>query len=301
MNRIPSPLAMFFLFVALLATALLAAAVFSPLVFFAIEIFPLHRIFNRIAMLVFLVGTYFLVRRMPFANRRTLGYGAPVAGFLKAAITGYSIGICLLGLTAALLFNLGVRRWAPQFAHPMALVFDLLPGAAFTGIAVGLIEETFFRGAMYGALRQRGTVTQAVFLSSILYAAVHFVGEKFRIPPAQVDLRSGFVLLAHFFRAYAQPLAIFDAFVALTLVGALLAIVRERLGHIGASLGLHAGFVTVIDCLRRASTPVFDNSWSFLIGTQDGLVGWLVAGMAAGALLVAIAWPRAKRSSIGLD
>jgi hypothetical protein len=120
---------------------------------------------------------------------------------------------------------------------------------------------------------------------------VHFLGEKFRIPAEQVDWSSGFRLLGKFFDAYARPLSIVDDFVALALLGAFFGVVRERTGHIGMCIGLHAGFVTIIAMLRNASVPVYDQPWSFLIGRMDGIVGWLVAAIAAAATVVALAWP----------
>lgn len=295
MKRSLSPLVVFSWVVGLLATALLAAAILSPPVFFALGKFPIHRIFNRIAMLVFLVGTVVLIRVLAVGNRNTLGFGSPAGQQLKAALGGWVLGVLLLTLVAAILLLLGVRTWEPGTHGTIEAILLALPIALFTGLAVALIEETFFRGAMYGAIRQHGTVFSAVILSSILYSSVHFLGERVRIPAESVTWGSGFVVLGKYFGAYAQPLAIIDAFIALTLVGALLAIVRERTGGLGMSIGLHAGFVTVIAVLRKLSVPAPDQTWSFLVGRLDGVVGWLVAAMAACAVLVAITWPSRNR------
>lgn len=286
----PAPLTVFSWVVGLLVSALLIAAILSPLVFQALGKFPLHRIFNRIAMLVFLGGTVVLVRVLAVGNRESLGFGSPARQQLMAALLGWICGAGLLILVATILFALGVRTWDPRNVDTFAAILAALPGALFTGVAVGLIEETFFRGAMYGAIRRHGSVMTAVLLTSILYSSVHFLGERVRIPPESVNWSSGFVVLEKYFNAYSQPLAIVDAFLALALVGALLAIVRERTGNLGTSIGLHAGFVTVIAILRKTSVAVFDQPWSFLVGRLDGLVGWLVAIMAACALLVALTW-----------
>jgi hypothetical protein len=133
-------------------------------------------------------------------------------------------------------------------------------------------------------------------LTSLLYSSVHFLGERFRIPAEQVDWRSGFVLLGNFFNAYRQPLAIVDGFIALTLVGVLLAIVRERMEHIGAAIGLHAGFVAVIQVIRKTSIVVPDHPMSFLVGRRDGIVGWLVVLMTALVLPLALKLSRRTKS-----
>ena len=65
------------------------------------------------------------------------------------------------------------------------------------------------------------------------------------------------------------------------MVGVLLALVRRATGHIGACIGLHAGFVAVIALFREVTGPVYDSRWSFLVSHFDGLVGYLVAALAA--------------------
>ena len=299
MQRNPSPVSIFFQFVGVLAASLLVTALISPLVFQALGVFPFHRVFNRIAMLVFLVGTVVLVRKLGIGDRGTLGFGVPFDRQMAVGLLGWCVGICVMSVVAVGLFALGIREWKPAPEHPLTVLLGLLPGALLSGVIVGLVEETFFRGAMYGAIRQRGSVAVAVILTAVLYSAVHFVGEKFRIPAADVTWSSGFLMLSKFFGTYARPLSIADDFIALTLVGVLFAVLRERTGHLGMCIGLHAGFVTVIALLRKASVPVYDQPWSFLIGHTDGIVGWLVAAMAAAATVVAITLPDPRSLVLG--
>ena len=115
----------------------------------------------------------------------------------------------------------------------------------------------------------------------MLYSLVHFVGEKVRIAPEDVNLASGWVILQRYFSAFADPARIGDAALALFLVGVLLALVRRLTGHIGGCIGLHAGFVAVIALFREVTAPIFDGTWSFLVSRFDGLVGYLVAVAAA--------------------
>jgi len=290
MPKSPSPLLVFLMFAGLLVASLLAAAVMSPLVFHLVETFPIHRVFNRIAMAAFLMGTLLLLRRLSITNRETLGFAAPRAVFLKAAFWGFATGVGLLATVAAVIFALGIRQWSGGHGNPFVSVLALLPGALLSAVVVAIIEETFFRGAMYGAIRRRGSFAMAVALTALLYSSVHFLGERFRIPVDQVDWRSGWLLLSNFFNAYRTPLAVLDGFVALTLVGALLAIVRERMGHIGAAIGLHAGFVVVILVIRKSSELVQDQPLSWLVDQRDGIVGWLVALTTLLALPIAWKW-----------
>lgn len=288
MRLSPSPLASFVVFMLLIAGALLIAAVLSPLIFWTLGDYPIHRIFNRIAELAFLLGIFLWLRRQPDAPRVALGFNLPGATMWRQALAGFVAGLALMGIVTALLMWLGARRWNVDATPFFAAVAHALPVALLSGILVGLVEETFFRGLLYGSMRRHGSKALAVLVTSLCYAAVHYLGERTRIAPQEVDWSSGFLLLSRFFAAFLLPLRILDGFVALTLVGALLAVVRERLGSVAPAIGMHAGFVTVIACLRSVSEPVREGPWSFLIDGRDGIVGWLVAAVTFCTLIFAI-------------
>jgi hypothetical protein len=272
-------------FVLLIAASLVIAAAASPLVqqglAATIREFPLHRVFNRLAMGVFLVGTWFMFRREGLTSRAALGYGAAPRVLFTGIAAGFAVGVALMAAVCAVLMALHVRVVRPEYSASLSGVLAAVPGALLAGFAVGLIEETFFRGAMYSALSRHGRWIGAVVLTSILYSLVHFMGEKLRIAPESVTWLSGWLILARYFGAFADPARIFDAALALFLVGVLLALVRRATGHIGACIGLHAGFVAVIALFREVTTPLFDGRWSFLVSRFDGLVGYLVAALAA--------------------
>src|SRR5215207_9224741 len=70
----------------------------------------------------------------------------------------------------------------------------------------------------------------AIVAPSVLYAALHFLGGKLRVPPEEVSWVHGFQVLSRLFERYAQPLAFVDSFLALVTLGILLALVRLRTG-----------------------------------------------------------------------
>jgi uncharacterized protein len=187
----------------------------------------------------------------------------------------------LMIAVCAVLVALQVRIVRPEYSGGLSGVLPAIPAALVAGFAVALIEETFFRGAMFSALSRQGRWLNAAVLTSVLYSLVHFFGEKVRIAPEEVNLASGWVILQRYFSAFADPARIGDAALALFFVGLLLALVRRLTGHIGGCIGLHAGFVAVIALFREITAPVFDGAWSFLVSRFDGLVGYLVAVAAA--------------------
>ena len=279
----------YFAFLLVLLAAMLLAAIASPWVQWLlapISVFPLHRVFSRLMLLGLIAGTAWLVMRRHRDRRALLGLHRPLPQFLRRALAGWLAGIALMVVAVAPLVLLELREWNARFPAEMSEWLALASGAAGTGLVVALIEETLFRGAMQGVLQRIGAMRWALFAVPLLYSAVHFLGNETRVPADQVNAWSGFVVLGGLFSAFAEPLRILDAFVALYFVGLLLALVRQRWGDLAACIGLHAGFVAVIAVFRRISTPAADNSWSFLVGSFDGLLGPWIAMITALVCLV---------------
>jgi membrane protease YdiL (CAAX protease family) len=277
MNLRASPAATFLAFLFALLGAMLVAAIASPWVQALLapaQVFPLHRIFSRLTMLGVIGFTAWLMIRHGLARREVLGYQRPLPVFLARAGVGLAAGLALMAIALIPLFLLHVREW-----NDARLSTPLLPIALKglgSGVLVALIEETFFRGAMQGALMRQGARRLALFAVPAFYAAVHFLGRAESVPYDQVNALSGFTALHGFFSGFAAPLHLVDAFMALYAVGLLLALVRRRWGDIAGCIGLHAGFVAVIAVFRKISVPGPAGEWSFLVGSFDGLLGiWL--------------------------
>jgi membrane protease YdiL (CAAX protease family) len=290
MRSTHSPARIFLAFVLVLAGAMLFAAVASPWVQWLlapINEFPLHRVFSRLTMLGVIGCTAWLLVRYGLAQSALLGFHGPWPQFARRLLIGLLAGLALMTLALVPLFLLGLREWGPRFPADWTALLTLLLKALASGLLVALIEETFFRGAMQGALQRQGATRWALFAVPLLYSAVHFLGRATSVPIAEVDAWSGFTAWQGFFTSFAQPLRIVDAFVALYFVGLLLALVRQRWGDLAGCIGLHAGFVMIIAVFRRISVSEPENSWSFLVGTFDGLLGvWIAAVTAIVCLLV---------------
>jgi membrane protease YdiL (CAAX protease family) len=279
-----SPLRLFLAFLLALPVAMLFAAAAAPWIQAAlapISIFPLHRVFSRLTMLGVVLITVWLLWRYRLCGNDTLGYTGPWTRFARRALVGLAVGVALMAVALVPLFLLDVREWsgrAPDALHGWAML--ALKGLG-SGLAVALIEETFFRGAMQGSLQKLGAMRMALFAVPVYYAAVHFLGRATSVAHEDVDALSGFTAAAGFFSGYADPLRILDAFVALWFVGLLLALVRRRWGDLAGCIGLHAGFVAVIAMFRKVSAPVPGSEWSFLVGPFDGLLGAWIALLTA--------------------
>jgi membrane protease YdiL (CAAX protease family) len=166
-----------------------------------------------------------------------------------------------------------------------------------TGLTVALIEETFLRGAMQTAITRESGARLAIVLTSLVYAATHFIG-RYRVAAADVNAGSGIDMLTHSLGVFGQPLQILDAFLSLTAVGILLGMVRARTGNIAAPIGLHAGWVAVIYVVRETSERRPEGPGAWLLSDYDGFIGWMVLGwtLAIGAALSW--WYRPQTSSL---
>ncbi len=239
--------------------------------------FPFHRIGERIGMLALAVGFVLLARHLKLADRASLGYGLVRPLFLRelalAALLGVATMLAVVG-AMCVLGLLEMRAAAPAGGAALA---RLTGARAVSALVVALIEETFLRGAMHTAIERESGLKAAVLLTAIVYAASHFLG-SYHIPAEQVSAGSGFELLAGFARAFAHPLGVADAFLALFAVGVLLGGVRARTGNIAACIGLHAGWVWVMLVAHEITQPARGAALSVLLSRFDGFVGWLVLG-----------------------
>lgn len=279
---------LFLAFLLALPLAMLLAALASPwvqLLLSPLGAFPLHRIFSRLTMLFAFGWIIWVMLRWGLARREVLGYGHPPPAFLTQMLAGLLAGLALMAIAVVPLFALGLRDWnLAKLASAGGPLVAALKGLG-SGLLVALIEETFFRGAMQGALERQGARRLALFAIPALYAAVHFLGRAGVVPYEAVTASSGFTALAGFFSGFAQPLRIADAFVALYCVGLLLALARRRWNSLAACIGLHAGFVAVISVFRKISLPAQNPQWSFLVGDYDGLLGLWIALLTAACCL----------------
>ncbi len=234
-----------------------------------------HRVASRIWMLLLLLGFVLVARRLGVADRASLGFGLPRRAFLRELLLALGLGVATMTPIVLAMFALGLREMRPDVVLQASGIAALLAKGLGTGLTVALIEETFLRGAMQTGIQRESGALVAVALISVVYAATHFLA-SYKIPPEQLGPGSGMALLAGSLRAFATPLGIADAFLCLAAVGVLLGMVRALTGHIAACMGLHAGWVWVIQFVRDSSRPVEGVPLRWLVSQFDGVVGWLV-------------------------
>lgn len=246
-----------------------------------------HKIIGRLGLLLALIGCWPWVRAQGLANRRDLGFAPPIGAFARTIGFGFAVGILMLTILAGALLWLDVRLINPELpVDPYRLPRGFAAGAV-SGLLVGLIEESLFRGALFSAVRrQTGFLTSAI-APSLLFAALHFFKPQPLPTQASIDLTGCFLSLTqavpNLFQAQHA-----DSFLALALCGFLLALIREKTGHIGWCIGVHAGWIVVIRLLTSYTQANPNASFGWLIGSYDGVIGWLAVTWLA--LVTPIYW-----------
>src|ERR1700722_6104441 len=268
----------FFWFLGLLLAGFAAMALFAYPAWLVLHPhfdFPFHRIASRVGMLALLIGFVSIARHLGLADRVSLGYGISRKAFMREFLFALVLGVALMLLVVAVMLALGLRTWLPGFNFGAATLARLALQTLGSALGVAFIEETFLRGAMFSGIAREAGVVSAILLTAIVYAATHFFA-RYHIPAELVRPTSGLAMVEGTLQAFADPLAIADAFTALFAAGVLLAAIRAATGHIAACIGLHAGWVWIILFVRATTAPDMTRPMSFLLSSFDGFVGWLV-------------------------
>jgi len=238
-----------------------------------------HRVMGRLAQVLILLGLWPFLKAMCLNDSRALGYAVSRPRFLNALWRSWLLGVALLWVLVLTLLLLEIRLPAGAANGRLPGLVAMSIRALITGLLIGLLEETFFRGALYSAIRRTGGAGPAILWSSILFTLIHFMKPHALPEDTALDWLETWQLFVRVFTDAFQWRHL-DSMTALFLVGVFLGLVRERSGHIGWCIGLHAGWVFVIQVIRRLTDghPSPDAPWVWLVGDYDGVIGWLAAG-----------------------
>jgi hypothetical protein len=288
-------------FILLLLASLLLSALLNPPLYGLLQENMSkgpHKLINTVAKLIAIPGFILILQHFAINNKIGLGYGLPKSAFISELLKGWLSGLSILLLLTAGLLLFGVRSidFPAEAWLPLLLKTTLV--ALIGGLLIGFIEETFFRGGLFGAIRRDHGFVVTMLLSSLFYAGLHFIDPPPLSGAEAQTWYSGLLILSGAFSQFAEW-RIFDSFVALFGLGVFFAVVRERTGNIAYCIGLHAGFVFVIKIVRKFSDLNPDSAFSFMVGSYDGMIGYLsAAGLLIHTLLVYRFWRRPKATQI---
>ena len=275
----------FLKFIVVFAGILLVSAALAPLLHHFLP-YSFARIFNRVVMVSALLAVVTFVR---FRKEMFVRFGMDWRnGSARLFWTGFLTGSIVLGLftmTQLLAGNahislndLSWQRWIYKFS-----------GCIGGGLLIGIMEEFFFRGFVFTALRDkvlRGNVLLATVVTSLFYAAMHFVSIRKPVISHDPGFFDSLRMIAAPFQSFADWRAVWPAAIGLFLFGMVLNYCVVRTRSLYPSIGLHAGsvfFVRVIglfiaflekNVLFWSTKKVYDGAlgWIFLL-----LIGWILS------------------------
>lgn len=256
-----------------LAAAMVAYPVYLGFTSVGLEV-PFHKLVTRLLKLFALVGLWPLLGFLRINQRIHWGFGLRRVEFLGALAKGFGIGVAILAVLVTPLFVLGARAFDQPLEISSATVSIILLKGMVAGLVVGMVEEAWFRGALFSALLKFGNSLSAIFVTAGLYALVHFIRADVPVAPIDVTWNSGFSVIAHSFGRFGSR-AIVDSCLALFAAGVFLSLIRHHTGNIALCIGIHAGWVTVIKSVKSVSQVDRGSEWFFLVGSYDGVIGIL--------------------------
>jgi uncharacterized protein len=230
---------------------------------------PFPRYVSRSFLILGLAGLWPFLRAANLNSARAVGLGRRPDWFSQI---GWGFLFGLISLACVVFVALASGACEPDHEHSPAAVLIHSLKAASTAIVVAPLEELFFRGALFGALRRTFHWTLALVVSSAVYALLHFLERAEPVGP--VGWGSGFAVLFGMLAGFGDVQKLIPGFLNLTLVGIILGLAYQRSGSLHLSIGLHAGwifwlktygFITVESASSRA--------WFF--GTSKLINGWL--------------------------
>ncbi len=258
----------------LFAFSLIFSAIMAPPIFNAL--LWLGRHVDRLKMLrdvefESVVSRCFLVLMIlgciPFMKGGGMGHVVDLGfqkdiSWLKKVLKGLSTG-CLT-MAGLFLLGWGLNAYTLKLVLPVDVVIKL--SSYFVGaLIVGVLEETFFRGFLFGVLRRPLGYCGGLLLSSLIFSVIHFAKPNPAIGVVYGHWYSGLALFPSMFRFVGPSYHYFPFFLTLFFMGMIMCVFYDLHHHIYFIIGLHAGWVFIM----RTGKFLFErnpNSYLYLFG-----------------------------------
>jgi uncharacterized protein len=176
-----------------------------------------------------------LGRSLAFSRERTLDLAR-----------AWALGCLSMAALYAAGWLAGAYAISPKVAGPGPAAGQMLSFCA-GALFVGVFEETFFRGFLFGALRTRAGFWTAAAATSAFFSSLHFMRPDAPVTIVDPSWLSGFHLLPHLFAKFKfvkdWPFMTTLFFMSIALCGFV-----ERKGSLHFAIGLHGSWVWVMQC-----------------------------------------------------
>jgi membrane protease YdiL (CAAX protease family) len=254
------------------------------------DVVELRKVVSK-GTLVLLILSIFPLRAWLKMSWSELGF-APRRQFIRQMGQGVLLGLMTLLPVLLVLYGLDIhiidagKDWTLVKAVTKIVVSLLL------ALLISFAEEPLFRGVLLAGFKRKMAVSLAIFLSSLYYAALHFLKSKSKVPYEQLNITSGFHLMADAFANWLNP-EIISALLALLVVGVFLAVIRtEFRNSLGICVGCHASWVWQIKVSKSFLDTNPQSDYLYLVSSYDGVVGPLVTVWLMLAIISYFGWKK---------
>jgi membrane protease YdiL (CAAX protease family) len=264
-------------FALVLVAGIVAAIILAPMAAVAVAAagwrFPFPRIFDRTVMATLLIAMLFSARDLNFGSLVSRGFKHPARPSIVRAVRGFIVAICAI----AILFGFALAVGGGGAGDRRAAV-ALIPKYFLSAIAIGVIEEAFFRAFLLGGMKGDFGDRVALIASAAIYAVAHLVRSPARFYVTGYAPSAGLITLAHSIDQFTDPTTAIPTLIGLFLLGLVLGEAYILTGSVYFSIGLHSGFV------------LGSKLWPKIILNRAAIPWWIAGGGAIPLIGGASAW-----------
>ncbi len=199
---------------------------------------PFHRYVSRAFIVLGILGLWPFLRSLAISSWQDVGLKRTSNGRRDFA-RGLGLGFLSLMIVVLVTWVAGARVFKPDLSSTQLLKH--LTNATLAAAVVSGIEEIFFRGAIFGALRRSHSWKASLLGSSAIYALLHFFERP--APSPSIEWHSGLTTLASMSAGLVDLPRLIPGFLTLTVAGCILGLAYQRTGSLMLSIGLHAGWI----------------------------------------------------------
>ncbi len=241
-----------------------------------------RRVASRCVMIAALVLLWPAMRLAGINRLDALGLRGGWSAAMRGLLTGWLVGCVTMAAPYLLGRWLGV--YGPDATRAWIREWPALVGYLAGALLVGLLEETLFRGFVFGALRRALRWWPAALCAAALFVAVHLLRP---IAPEGLQGRhwlDGFRLAPHLF-AGVDRVHLIPTLITLFFMGLTLNRLYEYTGTLWLVMGLHGGWVWVMRSAARMMERCGER-WPVFFGQSDQIARtW--AGVVMAAIVLA--------------
>ncbi len=276
------------IFILVFCSALFFGAVAAYPVYLSISPFSdmeFHRVISRTTSISGLIFSLLYLRYYGLLSRAGLAWRATQLSKTQTFIAYMFAGSAIIVLMDIALLQLNIYQFDVKVDTSFKTMSLVLFKALLSALLVGLVEETIFRGALFGGLQKQSNWIVATLVTSLLYAAVHFLKYRAIAEDVTIGWFTGVQIFPAALFRFSNPVTI-DSFITLFLLGLLFAFIRIRSNSIISCIGLHAGIVFTLKVFNYLTNYQAGSQYDYLVNKIDHQFGYLASGILLVAILI---------------